>query len=427
MKRRFQLKKWYSLIDKVYTTQNLFDAFYSVKKNKGVGGIDGITIKQYEENLPINIYQMQKELKSGTYVPLPVKRVEIPKGNGKTRPLGIPTVRDRIAQQAIVNIIQPIFEPEFHPQSYGYRPKKSCQMAVARAKQVAVGLELPFVVDMDLSKCFDTLNHKFIMKTLNKRISDGTLLRLIESILKSGVMQNGKFNKTKIGSPQGGVISPLLMNIYLDEFDQAMRIKGLEIVRYADDILIFAKTKKKAEQYQRFATKYLNSIYLIINEEKTHITHISKGITYLGFKIYKRFVSIDSKRIKVFKDKVRQLTPRNSGINVIAMARRLNPILRGWSNYFKVANCKGLFKTLMEWIRRRLRMKRMKELKSWKAFHKQLRRVGHRGDFPKMSMTHWKNSCCFHIHKAIPLTWFDEIKLYNLQNVETGVLFNYYE
>ncbi len=421
------MKKWYSLIDKVYSKGNLYESFLKVKKNRGAEGIDNITISKFGETLQENLEQIHLELKSGKYILSPVKRVEIPKGNGKMRPLGIPTVKDRIVQQAINNIIQPIFEPDFHPQSYGYRPNKSCQKAVAKAHILMVQEELPFVVDMDLSKCFDTLNHKFIMQSLNRKISDGTLLKLIEKILKSGVMQEGKYSETEVGSPQGGVISPLLMNIYLDSFDQEMKSRGIEIVRYADDILLFAKTKKKAEQYQRIAVEYLNSIYLIVNEEKTHIASVFKGVKYLGFEIHESYVKIEDKRVKAFKDKIRSLTPRNSGINVQTMIKRLNPILRGWSNYFRVANCKGVFQSLLSWIRRRLRMKKMREWKSWKAFHQQLRRVGHKSDFPKISMTHWKNSGCYHIHRALPNEWFEQLGLYDLLSKPTSVLFNYYE
>ncbi len=233
------MKKWYSLIDKVYSKGNLYESFLKVKKNRGAAGIDNITISKFWEDLQENLENIHLELKSGNYIPSPVKRVEIPKANGKMRPLGIPTVKDRIVQQVINNIIQPIFEPDFHPQSCGYRPNKSCQMAVAKAQVLMVRDELPYVVDMDLSKCFDTLNHKFIMQTLNRKISDGTLLKLIEQTLKSGVMQEGRYSETEIGSPQGGVISPLLMNIYLDSFDQEMKSRGIEIVRYADDILLF--------------------------------------------------------------------------------------------------------------------------------------------------------------------------------------------
>jgi RNA-directed DNA polymerase len=421
------MKKWYSLIDKVYSLGNLYLAFKSVKRNKGASGIDNQTITEFDEKLADNIYKLHLELKSGCYQSSPVKRVDIPKGNGKTRPLGIPTVRDRIAQQAILNIIQPIFELDFHPSSYGYRPGKSCHQAVAKAHQLLVRNNLHYVVDMDLSKCFDTLNHDFIMQSLNKKISDGTLLNLIQKILKSGVMAEGKFSKTDIGSPQGGVISPLLMNIYLNEFDQTMRSRGIEIVRYADDILIFSSSKKKAEQYQRFAKKKLESMHLIINEEKTHITSLSKGIKYLGFVIFRKYILIDKTRIKTFKDKIRKMTPRNSGLNLSAIIRRINPVLRGWANYFRVANCKGVFVSLMEWIRRRLRMKKMREWKMWKAFHKQLRRVGHRGDFPKLSMRRWRNSCCYHIHRALPNSWFEDMKLVGIDKFETGVLFNYYE
>jgi len=421
------MKKWYSLIDKVYSVKNLYLAFEQVKRNRGAAGIDNISISTFAEQLSLYIHKIHQELKSGEYTPSPVKRVEIPKQNGKMRPLGIPTVKDRVVQQAILNIIQPIFEPDFHPQSYGYRPNKSCHKAVAKAQQLLVRDELPFVVDMDLSKCFDTLEHKFIMKSLNKKISDGTLLKLIEKILKSGVMQEGKFSKTEIGSPQGGVISPLLMNIYLDEFDQTMKSKGIEIVRYADDILIFARTKKKAEQYQRFATKELNRIYLTINQEKTHIANVTNGVKYLGFLIFRKYVLVDGKRVKMFKDKIRRLTPRNSGRNLSTIIRLINPVLRGWSNYFRVANCNGMFRSLMEWIRRRLRMKKMREWKSWKGFHKQLRRVGHKGNFPKISMTHWKNSKCYHIHRSLGNVFFKEKGLYDISSKVTGVLFNYYE
>ena len=420
------MRKYYSLIDKVYALKNLYASFASVKRNKGAAGIDHQSIADFEENLVENINQLHKELRTKTYQPSPVRRVEIPKPDGKKRPLGIPNVRDRVVQQAILNVIQPIFEPDFHPSSYGYRPQRSCQQAVAKAQQFLVRYELPWAVDMDLSKCFDTLDHELILQSLNRKISDGTLLKLINQFLKAGVMIDGVIKATEVGSPQGGVISPLLMNIYLDEFDQKMKSLKIRIVRYADDILIFATSKRKAEQYQRIATGILESLKLTINMEKTHITSVFKGVSYLGFVIGTRYVSIDKGRIKRFKDKIRSLTPRNSGIPVTKMIRRLTPVLRGWGQYFRVANCKGIFEDLMQWIRRRLRMKKMREWKGWKAFHKQLHRRGFKGKCPNISMTRWRNSNCFHIDFALPNKWFEEMKLFDLTKLKTGVLSDYY-
>lgn len=220
---------------------------------------------------------------------------------------------------------------------------------------------------------------------------------------------------------------PLLMNIYLDEFDQKMKSLGIRIVRYADAILIFAPTKRKAEQYQRIATGTLESLKLTVNPEKTHICNVSQGVKYLGFMVRTNYVSVDKERIKRFKDKIRSLTPRNSGIPLTKMIERLTPVLRGWGQYFRVANCGSLFQKLMQWVRRRLRMKKMREWKSWKAFHKQLHRQGLKGDCPKLSMTRRRNSNCFHIDFALPNKWFVEMKLFDLTSIKTGVLFNYVE
>ena len=421
------MRKYYSLIDKVYALKNLYASFESVKRNKGAAGIDHQSISDFEEKLVENINQLHEELRTKTFQPSPVRRVEIPRPDGRKRPLGIPNVRDRVVQQAILNVIQPIFEPDFHPSSYGYRPKRSCQHAVAKAQQFLVRYDLSWAVDMDLSKCFDTLDHELILQSLNRKISDGSLLKLIRQFLKSGVMIEGVVKETEIGSPQGGVISPLLMNIYLDEFDQQMKSLGIRIVRYADDILIFAPTKRKAEQYQGIATGLLETLKLTVNTEKTHICNVSQGVKYLGFLIREKFVSIDKDRIRRFKDKIRSLTPRNSGIPVAKIIERLTPVLRGWGQYFRVANCAGVFSDLMEWIRRRLRMKNMREWKSWKAFHKQLHRRGFKGECPKISMTRWRNSACFHMSFALPNRWFEEMKLYDLTSIRTGVLFNYME
>ncbi len=227
--------KYYSLMDKVYSRNNLEQSYLAVRANRGAPGIDGQTVDAYGENLKAELDTLQLELKTGTYKPKPVRRVEIPTPDGSKRPLGVPTVRDRVVQQALLNVMQPIFDPEFHPSSYGYRPGRSCQQAVAKAERFMNQYGLKYVVDMDLSKCFDRLDHDLILQGINRKISDGSVLGLIRQFLEAGVMKDGVYEDTEIGSPQGGVISPLIANIYLDHFDQAMKSKGIRIVRYADD------------------------------------------------------------------------------------------------------------------------------------------------------------------------------------------------
>ena len=423
------MKKWYSLIDKVYAKKNLYNSYKLVRANKGAPGIDRVSVEAYGTNLEEEIDKLHHELKTGTYEPQPVLRVEIPKPDGGKRPLGIPTVRDRVVQQALLNILQPIFEPEFHPSSYGYRPNRSCQQAVAKAERFMNKYGLEHVVDMDLSKCFDRLDHELILASVNRKVSDGSVLRLIKKFLKAGVMKDGAYEETDIGSPQGGVISPLLANIYLDYFDQKMKAKGIRIVRYADDILIFAKSNHKARKYLQTATSILeDELKLVVNKDKTHLTSVDKGVAFLGFVIRpKGVVSIHPKRIAAFKDKIRKMTPRNHGMNVEEMARKLNPVLRGWANYYRIANCRSTFAKIMAWIRRRLRMKQMREWKSCKQLHKALRRRGYKGEFRKISMTRWRNSANSLVNMALPNSWFNEIGLIDIGTYKTGTLSFYYE
>ncbi|ADG81132.1 RNA-directed DNA polymerase (Reverse transcriptase) [Thermincola potens JR] len=413
-------------MDKVYRMDNLERAYKAVKANNGAPGVDGVTVEAFGQNLQEELRQLHHELKTGIYEPQPVLRVEIPKVDGSKRPLGIPTVRDRVVQQALLNILQPIFEPDFHPSSYGYRPGRSCHQAVAKAEMFINKYGLSHVVDMDLSKCFDRLNHDLILEGVNRKVSDGSVLKLIKKFLTAGVMKDGAWEETDLGSPQGGVISPLLTNIYLDSFDQEMKERGIRMVRYADDILLFAATYQDAKKYQRIATDFLEQeLKLTVNREKTHLTDNRKGVAYLGFVIYSKSVSISPKKLKNFKDKIRKMTPRNHGLSVKEMVEKLNPVLRGWANYFRIANCRTVFAELMGWIRRRLRMKKMKEWKSWKPLHKALRRRGYKGTFEKISMTAWKNSASPLISMALPNKWFDELGLINLEKYNVGILHHY--
>ena len=422
------MHKWYSLYDKVYERTNLVRSFHKVKQNNGVSGIDGQSVANYGDNLSAELCQLEKELREKSYRPQAVKRVYIDKPDGGERPLGIPTVRDRVVQQALLNVLQPIFDPEFHPSSYGYRPGRSAARAVAKAERFMNRYGLNHVADMDLSKCFDTLDHDLILQGVNRKVSDGSILNLIDLFLKSGMEEDGIVKATEIGCPQGGVISPLLMNIYLDSFDQYMKSLGIRIVRYADDILIFARTRSEAGRYRAIATKYLErALHLRVNEVKTHLTDKWEGVAFLGFIITSRGVRINPKSVKKFKAKVRQLTPRNSGRNLLMQIAELNMLLRGFANYFRIGLVQSLFRDLMSWIRRRLRMKKMREWKSWKGLHKQLRRMGHKGSFKKISMTRWRNAGCTLLHMALPNEWFAEQGLYNMERVKTNILHQYYE
>jgi RNA-directed DNA polymerase len=421
------MKKWYSLIDKIYRKENLELAFKRVKRNNGAPGVDGETVLDFALEIELNIEFLHERLKTNTYKPSPVRRTEIEKPEGGIRLLGIPTVKDRVVQQAIVNVIEPIFDVTFHPSSYGYRPKRSQHQAVAKAERFMNKYKLTHVVDMDLSKCFDTLDHEIMMKAVSEKISDGRVLDLIKKFLKSGVMHSNNFSKTEVGSPQGGVISPLLSNIYLNQFDQKMKSKGVRIVRYADDILVFAKDKKTAGNYKTYATKILEEeLKLTVNQKKTKLTSVYEGVEFLGFVIYQKWLVVNPKRIKRFKDKIRRKTVRGTGRKMVDIIKDLNPVLRGWINYYRVANIKSIIRDLMSWIRRRLRMIKLRQWKFYKAMHKEMRKQGIKGSGEKMAVRKWKNSKVHIVHMLLPNKLFEDLGLVDLTKYEVGLLSNYY-
>lgn len=418
------MDKWYSLFDKIYQKENLAEAFKQVKQNHGAPGVDGVTVEKYESELSENLELIQTELKTKTYTPSPVRRVMIDKPDGGKRPLGIPTVKDRVVQQAVVNKMNPIFDDGFHPSSYGYRKGRSQAQAIEKATQFARKYQFRFAVDMDLSKCFDRLDHEFLINEVAKKISDGSVLWLIRTFLKSGALEDGRFIETEEGSPQGGVISPLLSNIYLNVFDQEMKARGIRIVRFADDILIFAVSKAEAGNYKALATMILEKqMKLTVNKEKTHITSLEQGIDFLGVKIRMKYITIQEKRLKRFKDKIRRITKRNSGRPLELVVKELTPVLRGWINYYKIADIKKRIQGLMSWIRRRLRMIKMKQWKTYKPMHKEIRRKGFTGyDQVKMDVRRWKNSKVHIIHMLMPNSYFEELGLYDLTKVKVGLL-----
>ena len=413
---------YYSLYDRMLSKKNLYKGFCKVKSNKGSYGADKESIEDFENNIEENILRLLDELKTKSYKPQAVRKVEIPKENGKTRQLGIPAIRDRVVQQTLLEILSPIFESDFHPSSYGYRPNRSCHQAISKATMFIRKYELTWVVDMDLSKCFDTLKHEIILSTVKKRVTDGSILKLIEMFLKSGIMTATGIEKTETGSPQGGVISPLIANIYLNEFDQYMKRRNYRIIRYADDILILCKTKRKAEKAEEESTAYLEKVLrLKVNREKTHIKHSNQGIKYLGVEIHSNFTKIQEKKISKFKEKVKQATRRNSPVNLEKVIMDINPVLRGFINYFKIANCKGVAERLMEWTRRRLRSKQLKLWKTPDKLRRKLRQLGCSIDVKSIKMSSWKNSKSQIASLSMPNKWFSELGLFDMTRVKFGI------
>jgi group II intron reverse transcriptase/maturase len=414
---------YHSLYDRMLHEKGLLQAFRKVKSNKGKPGIDGQSIEDFAEHLPEEIAQLVSELRTKSYRPQPVKRVEIPKGSGGKRLLGIPSVRDRVVQQTLLNILQPIFDPDFHPSSYGYRPGRSPQQAIAKASLYIRRYQLKWVADMDLSRCFDTLNHDRILKSFRRKVADGSILELLRMFLQCGVMIGERWQASKEGSPQGGVISPLISNVYLDDFDQFMKGRGYRIVRFADDILILTRSKSAALNALNVARNYLEgTLLLTVNEQKSHVVHSFTGVNYLGVTIHTGYTRIKREKVREFKDKVKRITRRNSPVNLKKVIADLNLVVRGFAYYFRVANCQKEYKVLMQWIRRRLRAKQLCLWKRAKRLHRRLRQLGYQGEFKAIKMNSWRNAASPLANYAIPNSYLKGMGLFEMAKVQTGYL-----
>ena len=355
--------KVHSLIDKVYKELNLYIAFEKVKANKGTGGVDKVSLEEFEKNLVVNIEEIHRLLLEDRYEPQPVRRVWIPKPNGDRRPLGIPTIRDRVVQQALLNRLERIFEPEFCSCSYGFRKGRSCHQAIEKVEEYLKS-DGQWIVEVDIQKFFDTLDHKKLMKLINKEISDGRVLRLIEAFLKAGVMEDMEVKNQENGTPQGGVISPLLANIYLHEYDKVMSEEGYQVVRYADDIVVICKTRKEAERVKSRTIEILEGeLKLELNSYKTKIVHKSQGFEFLGYYFgrgYTDYKLPSNKAVETFKDKVREITRRQQPKSMQQVIERLTPVVRGWGNYFLKGQCQKLFVKLDFWLMHRITAYRVK-------------------------------------------------------------------
>jgi RNA-directed DNA polymerase len=344
------------LFERMLLRGNLQAAWKRVRANKGAAGIDGMSIDEFPAWAKSGGWSsVAAELKSGRYQPSPVRRVEIDKPDGGKRQLGIPTVRDRIIQQAIAQVLTPIFDPGFSDNSFGFRPGRNGQQAVKQVHSI-IKEGRRIAVDVDLSKFFDRVNHDLLMTFLGRKIRDKRLLKLINLYLRAGVIDNQFFSESREGVPQGGPLSPLLANIMLDPLDKELEKRGHKFARYADDFTILVKSQRAGERVLRSISQFLqNRLKLVVNTSKSRVVKTSES-KFLGFTFRSGRIQIHPKTLLVFKERVRRLTNRNWGVSMKYQLFRTSQYIRGWINYFGIANCYQLCVDLDHWIRRRVRM-----------------------------------------------------------------------
>lgn len=353
--------KWFRLVDKVYAERNLRAAFEKVKANRGAAGVDHQTIEMFERDLEANLEKLAQALKDGTYGPKEVKREWIPKpGSQDKRPLGIPTVRDRVVQTALRSVLEPIFERNFKEHSYGFRPGRCCKDALRRVDYL-LERGYTWVVDADLKSYFDTIPHDKLMERVREQVADGRVLELIELFLKQGVMDGLRTWTPEQGTPQGAVISPLLSNIYLDPLDQTLAREGFEMVRYADDFMILCRSEEEAREAMKRVQEWTAQASLKLHPEKTRIVHVKRddqgphdSFDFLGYCFWWKYKLVRRKSLTKIKDTIRDKTRRRNGNSLDTTIRDVNRSLRGWFGYFKHST-KGTFTKLDKFIRRRLR------------------------------------------------------------------------
>jgi len=381
-------KKVHSLIDKVYKRKNLEMAWEKVKANRGSGGVDGQTLEAFEAQLDQQLERLQRELKEDTYQPLPVRQHPIPKRDkpGECRMLGIPAIYDRVCQQALLNRLEPIFEPIFDDASFGYRRGRSTKDALRKIwKEIQGGSE--WIVDADLRNFFGSVDHEKLLTLVAQRVADGRVLRLIKAMLKAGSYGKGQLCPSECGTPQGGVVSPMLSNILLTPFDREMRLRGYQLTRYADDWVITCKSAAEARAAVEAAGRILKQLGVELHPQKTRIVHVRYGFEFLGYKIKRGkklhlpeskirsqarsgalYAYPREKSIQRFQDQVRQRTKRRVPLKTPELIAKLNPLLRGWGEYYKRAHVRTLFNQLDRWIVRRIWSHRFKRWRNggWK-------------------------------------------------------------
>lgn len=348
--------KWFRLFDKVFAERNLLAALQQVASKKGAAGVDHVTVEAFERQMPEALWQLSDALRDGSYRPQAIRRVHIPKpGSTETRPLGIPTVRDRVVQAAVVNVIEPIFERDFAEHSYGFRPGRSCKDALRRVDQL-LKEGYVHVVDADLKGYFDSIPHDRLMVRLREKIADGRVLSLIEAFLEAGIQEGTSSWTPESGAPQGAVLSPLLSNIYLDRLDHHMAEAGFEMVRYTDDFVILCRTADEAAQALQRVEAWVAEHGLTLHPTKTRLVDArTEGFDFLGYHFRGTQHWPREKSLRKFKDALRAKTRRTSGTSLQRIVADVNRILRGWFAYFQHSTRRALYKDLDGWLRMRLR------------------------------------------------------------------------
>jgi len=423
------------LLEAILYKDNFNRAYKRVKANKGAPGIDGMTV---EEALPY-LREHQKELTDriyrGKYTPSPVRRVEIPKPDGGVRKLGIPTVIDRTIQQAIAQQLIPLYEPLFIETSYGYRPNKSAKDAIQKVKEYAEQ-GYTFAVTLDLSKYFDTLNHEKLINLLRKEVKDERVIQLIKRYLKSGVMENGVVMETGEGSPQGGNLSPLLANVYLNEFDQEFTRRGVPCIRYADDIVLLAKSRRASERLLESSTKYLEEkLKLTVNREKSRTVSVFaiRNFKFLGFALGRNgggiYIRVHPKSWNKFKSKLKDLSSRRSVQNIKASLARIKVYARGWLNYYGIASMKNNMEDINGWLYHRIRMCIWKQWKLPKTKKRNLMKMGIPENYAHMAANsrkgHWFCSNLTTVKRAMTKERLINSGFYDLASAYQSVHVNY--
>jgi RNA-directed DNA polymerase len=348
--------KWFRLFDKVFAERNLLAAYQQVAQKKGAAGVDHVTVRQFERQLPEAIWELSDQLRGGSYRPQAIRRVHIPKpGRTETRPLGIPTVRDRIVQGAVVNVIEPIFERDFAEHSYGFRPRRGCKDALRRVDEL-LKAGYVHVVDADLKGYFDSIPHDRLLERLETKIADGRVLSLIAAFLQANVMDGVQQWTPEAGAPQGAVLSPLLSNVYLDPLDQLMAQTGFEMVRYADDFVVLCRTSEEAARALDAVQRWVADNGLTLHPVKTRTVDVrTDGFDFLGYRFEGQQHWPRTKSVKKLKDALRSKTRRTTGQSLKATIASVNRTLRGWFAYFQHSSRRSLYKDLDGWLRMRLR------------------------------------------------------------------------